>query len=82
MLPVARAWTVCPALTVETRVLPPGGYTFMNQLAEGRCLGEAAEAAAASVDGFDLACHLQGLFQLGAVVALRSADTIHPTATS
>lgn len=63
-----------PALTVETRVLPPGGYTFMSGLAEGHSLGEAAEAAAAAVDGFDLACHLRGLFQLGAVVALRPSD--------
>lgn len=71
-----------PALTVETRVLPAGGYTFMSSLAGGRCLGEAAEAAATAVDGFDLACHLQGLFQLGAVIALRPADTNHQTAAS
>jgi hypothetical protein len=59
-----------PALSVDARVLPEGGYAFIERLATGDPLGEAAGAAAGSCPGFDLAPHLQGLFQLGAVVAI------------
>ena len=62
-----------PALTVDVRLLPAGGHAFMAQLAAGRSLGEAAEAAARTSGDFDLAQHLQGLFQLGAVTALEPA---------
>lgn len=71
-----------PALTVEARLLPPGGYTFMSRLAAGQCLGEAAAAAAEAVSDFDLAGHLQGLFQLGAVAALKTPDPTHEQASS
>jgi len=59
-----------PMLSVEVRVLPPGGHAFLAALAAGGTLGEAAEAAVARAPGFDLAGHLQGLFSLGAVTAL------------
>ena len=61
-----------PALSVDVRLLPPGGYEFMAQLAAGRNLGEAACAVLRSTPEFDLARHLQGLFQLGAVVAIEN----------
>ncbi|MGF1594127.1 MAG: putative DNA-binding domain-containing protein [Kiloniellaceae bacterium] len=66
---------VRPALAVELRVLPPGGYGFIAALAGGAALGEAAEAALAGDPGFDLAVHLQGLFALGGVAGLRLPET-------
>ncbi len=60
-----------PAFAVDARLLPPGGYAFMEQLAAGRSLAEAAGQASDSCPGFDLAAHLQGLFELGAVVAIQ-----------
>ncbi|MGD1877841.1 MAG: DUF2063 domain-containing protein [Kiloniellaceae bacterium] len=60
-----------PMLSVEVRVLPPAGYGFLAALAAGESLGAAAEAALAECADFDLASHLQGLFQLGAVAAIR-----------
>jgi hypothetical protein len=59
-----------PMLSVELRVLPPGGYDFLAALAAGGRLGEAAECALAAQDDFDLARHLQGLFGLGAVTGI------------
>lgn len=59
-----------PHLSVDVRVLPPGGYDFMTQLAEGKELGTAAEAVLRNFPEFDLSLHLRGLFQLGAVVAV------------
>lgn len=59
-----------PTLSVELRVLPPGGHAFLAALAAGATLGEAAETALASHPDFDLSAHLQGLFALGAVTAL------------
>jgi len=59
-----------PMLSVELRVLPPGGHAFMAALAAGATLGEAAEAALEAAADVDLATHLQGLFALGAVTAL------------
>ncbi len=69
-----------PMLAVDLRLLPPGGHAFMAALADGRTLGEAAEQAAQKVAGFDLACHLQGLFQLGAVAALHTPEPIQEQA--
>ena len=63
-----------PALTVELRLLPPGGYAFMASLAAGRTLGAAADHAVGECPGFDLAEHLQGLFRLGAVADLQISD--------
>jgi hypothetical protein len=61
---------VRPDLDVDTRLLPPGGYSFMKALLEGVPLGEAAGRAMETSNEFDLAIHLQGLFQLGAVTAI------------
>jgi hypothetical protein len=64
-----------PALTVDLRVLPPGGHGFIAALAGGATLDAAAEAAVARQPDFDLATHLQGLFALGAVTALQLPDS-------
>ncbi|MEO3428254.1 DNA-binding domain-containing protein [Pelagibius sp. CAU 1746] len=69
-----------PMLAVDLRLLPPGGHTFMAALAAGRSLGDAADHAAQAVADFDLARHLQGLFQLGAVAALHTPDQIQEQA--
>jgi len=63
-----------PALNVDLRILPPGGHGFVTALAAGATLDAAAEAAVAREPDFDLATHLQGLFALGAVVALMLPD--------
>jgi hypothetical protein len=64
-----------PVLTVELRILPPGGYGFIAALAAGATLGVAAEQALLQQPDFDLATHLQGLFALGAVTALTLPDS-------
>lgn len=69
-----------PALSVDVRLLPPGGHGFMARLAAGATLGEAAEVAAGSCADFDLAEHLQGLFQLGAVTAIHAPAPDSPQA--
>jgi hypothetical protein len=63
-----------PELTVEVRVLPPSGLTFIAALAGGATLGVAAEVALAAAPDGDLAAHLHGLFALGAVTALHILD--------
>lgn len=62
------ALTVRPDLDVDTRILPVGGGGFLAALLAGMTLGEAAEAAAATVPEFDLATHLAGLFEAGTFV--------------
>ncbi len=64
-----------PMLAVDVRLLPAGGHDFMACLAAGRSLGDAAAQATVAHSDFDLAQHLQGLFQLGAVVALEPAHS-------
>jgi len=61
-----------PRLSVEVRALPPGGHAFVAALAAGETLGVAAGAALAAAPESSLAGHLQGLFAMGAVVALDS----------
>ncbi len=59
-----------PTLEIDTRLLAAGGFYFLTALKEGRSLEAAASQAASSVGDFDLAVHLQGLFEIGAVTAL------------
>ena len=59
-----------PTLSVEARLLPDSGFTFMSALAGGAPLEEAALRAAEAAPDFDLAEHLQGLFAIGAVSAI------------
>jgi hypothetical protein len=59
------ALIVRPYLDVEVRLLPPGGAVFLGGLAEGRSLGEAANAALADSPKFDLTGNLAGLINFG-----------------
>lgn len=60
-----------PQLGVEVRRLPAGGAAFLNALAAGATLGDAALAAAADHAAFDLAANLAGLIGAGLAVDLR-----------
>ncbi|MGB6177435.1 MAG: DNA-binding domain-containing protein [Methylocella sp.] len=51
-----------PGFDVEVRRLPPGAKTFLQNLAAGNPLGEAAAAALAANASFDLAANLAALF--------------------
>ena len=62
-----------PALEVEVRRLPPGGYCFMSGLSEGSELAAAAEAASAASADFDLVANLTVLLRANVVVALERA---------
>ena len=64
-----------PGFAVDLRVLPQDGYEFLAWLAEGRSLGEAADALVRISASFDLAHHLQGLFQMGAVVSIETSSS-------
>lgn len=59
-------------MDVDIRFLPPGGLTFLTALHAGRPLGEAAEAALAVTDEFDLAVNLQGLIESGAIIGVQT----------
>ena len=62
-----------PDMTVDVRKVPPGGAEFIDALASGQPLGQAAGRAVAADEGFDLAGNLAGLISAGAVVADRPA---------
>ncbi|MGH7757061.1 MAG: DNA-binding domain-containing protein [Vulcanimicrobiaceae bacterium] len=51
-----------PGFDVEVRRLPPGGKTFLQNLAARNPLGEAAAAALAGNPSFDIAANLAALF--------------------
>ncbi len=65
-----HALVIRPALTVDTRLLPAGGFSFMMALNKGASLEEAVSIAASETGDVDLAVHLQGLFEVGAVTAI------------
>lgn len=73
MTAAQEAAVVRPALEVDLRLLPPGGHGFIDALMTGATLAEAAERASQQDRAFALADHLQGLFQIGAVTALRQS---------
>jgi hypothetical protein len=58
-----------PHLAVMVQSLPPGGAAFLETLADGLTLGEAAERAAADDARFDLTANLAGLIGAGAAIA-------------
>lgn len=62
------ALVVRPALDVEVRRLPPGADIFLNSLAAGNRLADAAGAALAQSPDFDLAANLAALFSTGLAV--------------
>lgn len=59
-----------PELDVDTRLLPDGGFEFMKALRDRATLERAAISASEIASGFDLATHLQGLFEVGAVTKI------------
>lgn len=63
-----------PRLDVEVRLLPAGARAFLQSLALGKPLGEAAAAAAAAHRGFDLAVNLAMLFA-GLAIATTSEQS-------
>jgi hypothetical protein len=63
-----------PALDVELRRLPIGAAAFLRNLAAGKPLGAAAEAAFASAPEFDLAVNLTALFSTGLAIAARACS--------
>lgn len=69
------ALTVRPAFDVDTRILTPAGAFFLDALLNGKRLGDAAEAAAEAVSGFDLSEHLGGLFETGVFVQATVAQS-------
>ncbi len=68
------AAVIRPGLDLDTRLLPAGGHGFLAALAAGETLGGAAEAAAAAENAAELAIHLQGMFEIGAVTAITRAS--------
>ena len=54
-----------PVLDVQTRILPIGGYEFLNALAQGETLEAAAGSAMASVDEFDFPGQITGMLECG-----------------
>ena len=74
-----EAAVIRPALTVDLRLLPAGGFDFIADLKDGVTLAEAAERAVDRDAAFELAGHLQGLFEIGAVTALQTPHLDTPT---
>lgn len=60
-----------PNADVEVRTLPPGGAAFLDALAAGQTLGEAASTAAGDHAGFDLSVNLAGLIGAGLAIQLQ-----------
>ena len=54
-----------PVLDVQTRILPNGGYEFLNALALGETLEAAAGNAMAIVDEFDFPGQITGMLECG-----------------
>jgi hypothetical protein len=67
---------VRPQAEVEVRKLPPGGSAFLEALATGTTLGEAAATAANSHTAFDLAVNLAGMIGAGLAIELRPSSTL------
>jgi hypothetical protein len=63
-----------PRLDVEVRSLPRGGAAFLQTLAAGAPLAEAAAAAAQDDDAFDLTANLAGLIGAGLITEIRLAE--------
>ncbi len=57
-----------PQADVEVRLLPPGAAIFIEGLASGRTVAEAAEVASAGDDRFELTAALVGLMETQALV--------------
>src|SRR3984893_7430705 len=66
-----------PGFNVEVHSLPPGAKTFLQNLAAGNPLGEAAAAAPAAPASFDLAATLAALFA-GLAIAMANQPVEAP----
>jgi len=64
------ALVVRPHFSVDVLRLPPGGAVFLETLAAGHALADAAEAAMAADAGFDLTANLAGALGAGAFSAI------------
>jgi hypothetical protein len=60
---------VRPEAEVVTRPLPAGGARFVEALATGHALSEAADLASQADQAFDLAANIAGLIESGGVVS-------------
>jgi hypothetical protein len=65
-----------PALAVEVRLLPPGGYRFLISLSERASLARAAELAAAEAPDFDPVRNLALLIESRIAVELRKTPDL------
>lgn len=63
-----------PALDVEVRRLPPGGAVFIQALADGAKLMDAATQALDDAPAFDLQANLAGLMTSGAIAGASKAE--------
>ena len=63
-----------PGIDVLVRRLPPGGARFISHLVAGEPLVEAADAALAECDAFDLSVSLAGVLEAGAFSALQQIE--------
>ncbi|MDA4847132.1 DNA-binding domain-containing protein [Hoeflea poritis] len=59
---------------VEVRTLPEGAAAFLQALVDGNTLGEAAEAAVAVAQKFDLAAAIGAMLEAGAFTAIATKD--------
>jgi hypothetical protein len=63
-----------PALDVTVRILPQGGFAFLDHLINGETFGEAVAAATAASPEFDLPANIVGMLQAGVFAAIHQGD--------
>lgn len=63
-----------PALDVAVRILPPGGFTFLDHLIKGEMFGAAVAAATAASADFDLPSNIAGMLRAGVFAAIHQGD--------
>jgi len=69
-----NALVVRPHAVVTVRKFPAGGVALLQALADGETLGRAVESAMQDQPCLDLAAHLAGLLESGAITALSTED--------
>ena len=70
------AAVVRPEMLVEVRRLPPGGAVFLQSLADGLPLEEAAVRALEASADFDLPANLAGLLEAGLFTAIEAPEEL------
>ncbi len=63
-----------PGLDVTVRILPPGGFAFLDHLTKGKTFGAAVAAATAASPEFDLSANIVGMLQAGVFAAIHQGD--------